>query len=104
MMVLILERVGASLRGELSRWMLEPKAGVFVGRVSAMVRERLWDRVCKDAGSKAGATMIYRAENEQGYLLQNWGDPSRMVEDFEGLQLIRIRSSGRSISQEPSPC
>ena len=35
MTVLILERVPATLRGELSRWMIEPRTGVFVGKVSA---------------------------------------------------------------------
>jgi len=46
MVVMILECVPESLRGELSRWLLEPKAGVFVGTVTATVRERLWERVC----------------------------------------------------------
>ena len=43
--VVILDRVPASVRGDLSRWMVEPRAGVFVGRVTAQVRDRLWDRV-----------------------------------------------------------
>ena len=34
MTVLILERVPASLRGQLTRWMLEVKAGVFVGNIA----------------------------------------------------------------------
>ncbi len=46
MIVLILEKVPTSLRGELTRWLLELKAGVFVGKVSAMVRDRLWEHVC----------------------------------------------------------
>ena len=33
MIVLILERVPVGLRGELTRWLLEAKAGVFVGKV-----------------------------------------------------------------------
>ena len=43
MVILILECVPSSLRGELTRWMLELKAGVFVGTMSAMVRDRLWE-------------------------------------------------------------
>ena len=31
MIVMILKKVLASLKGELSRWMIEPKAGFFVG-------------------------------------------------------------------------
>ncbi|MBA3516457.1 MAG: type I-E CRISPR-associated endoribonuclease Cas2, partial [Rhizobiales bacterium] len=31
MVVMMLERVSPSLRGELTRWLIEPKTGVFVG-------------------------------------------------------------------------
>ncbi len=87
MVVLILERVKPSLRGELTRWLLEPKAGVFVGRVSAMVRERLWRKVCQKTGE--GACMIlWRTNNEQGFQIDFWGATSRHVHDWEGLQLI----------------
>ncbi len=88
-MVLMLERVPASLRGELTRWLLEPKAGVFVGRVSAMVRDKLWERVC--ARMKGGAGMlVYSADTEQGYAIRFHGATSRTVVDFEGLALIRV--------------
>ena len=65
MVVMILESVPTSLRGELTRWMLEPKAGVFVGTVSAMVRDRLWGKVCKSVRD-GGCMMIHRTNNEQG--------------------------------------
>jgi CRISPR-associated protein Cas2 len=90
MMVLIVERAPAGLRGELTRWLLEPRAGVFVGRVSATVREKLWERTCK--GLKGGAAMlIWRTNNEQGFEFQIWGDPSRSVTDWEGLKLVTMR-------------
>ncbi len=86
---MMLERVSPSLRGELTRWLIEPKTGVFVGRVSAMVRDRLWERVCD--GMKGGAGMIvYPASNEQGYAIRMCGETKRLAEDFEGLTLIRI--------------
>ncbi len=85
--VLILENAPASLRGELTRWLLEPRAGVFVGSVSAMVRERLWAKTCAEAKG-AGAMLIHSADNEQGFALRLWGGPRRAVVDFEGLFLI----------------
>lgn len=89
MVVIVLERVPTSLRGELTRWLLEPKTGVFVGKVSAMVRDRLWERVCR--GMKGGAGMlIHSADTEQGFALRYCGATSREVVDFEGLALIRI--------------
>ena len=88
MTVLLLERVPAGLRGELSRWMLEPKAGVFVGSVTAMVRDRLWARIERSRGT-GGAGMLYSANTEQGYRWASVGDTSRRLEDFEGLLLVR---------------
>ncbi|MCC6863124.1 MAG: type I-E CRISPR-associated endoribonuclease Cas2 [Bryobacterales bacterium] len=90
MVVIILERVPASLRGELSRWMIEVKAGVFVGRLSAMVRERLWGRIC--SGMKGGAgILIHQADCEQGYQMRFWGATSRYLVDHEGLTLLKTR-------------
>lgn len=89
MMVLILERVPPGLRGELTRWLIEAKAGVFVGRVSALVRDRLWDKArSKSAGG--GCLMIHSTDNEQGYRILTWGNTSRTVVDFDGLSLVRI--------------
>ncbi len=89
MVIFIVERVPPGLRGELTRWFLEPKAGVFVGRVSALVRDLLWEKVCRDCRGGA-ALLIYSSDREQGFALRTQGDTSRRVEDFEGLFLIRI--------------
>lgn len=89
MIVLILEKVSPSLRGELTRWLIEARTGVFVGRVSAMVRERLWDKICGAAGD-GGAILIHPAEGEQGYAMRMHGATKREIVDFEGLTLVRI--------------
>jgi len=89
MVVLILERVSPGLRGELTRWFLEPKAGVFVGRVSAMVRDKLWEKACGQA-KDGGCVMLYSSNNEQGFQIRSWGRTARAVEDFEGLFLVRV--------------
>lgn len=89
MVILILERVPTSLRGELTRWLLEPKAGVFVGRISARVRDRLWDKACQRA-REGGCLMIHSSDSEQGYRLRNWGKMARSIEDFDGLFLVRL--------------
>jgi CRISPR-associated protein Cas2 len=88
-MVLILERVPTGLRGELTRWLLEPKAGVFVGRGSGMVRDLLWEKVCKEC-REGGCTMVHTSNREQGFAMRIHGDTTRQVEDFEGLFLIRV--------------
>jgi len=89
MVVIILERVPSSLRGELTRWMLEPHTGVFVGTISGMVRDKLWEKVCNK--SRGGSCiMIHSAQTEQGFSVRIWGSPKRMISDFEGLQLVTI--------------
>lgn len=89
MTVMILESVPTSLRGELTRWLLEPKAGVFVGNVSALVRDKLWSKVCEKAKG-GGCIMIHNTNNEQGFAFRIFGDCSREIIDLEGLSLIRI--------------
>ncbi len=89
MVVLILERVPPGLRGELTRWFLEPKAGVFVGRVSALVRDKLWEKACKNA-KDGGCLMIHTTNNEQGFEMKSWGRTARVLEDFDGLSLVRM--------------
>ena len=89
MITLVLERVPVSLRGELTRWLIEPKAGVFVGRVSALVRDKLWEKACAGAEG-AGCLLLHTADNEQGFLIRTWGRSSRQIVDFEGLLLPRM--------------
>ena len=88
MMVLTMERVPRSLRGELTRWLIEVKTGTFVGRVSAMVRDKLWEMVCKKVKG-GGALLIHRTDNEQGFDIRTVGETDKVVVDFDGLLLIR---------------
>ena len=65
MVVLVLTACPAGLRGHLTRWLFEISPGVFVGKVTARVREEMWLRVlelCKDGR----ALMVHSANNEQG--------------------------------------
>ncbi|GIV76700.1 CRISPR-associated protein Cas2 [Litorilinea aerophila] len=90
MVVMILERVPASLRGELSRWLIEPHPGVFIGHVSGMVRDRLWEKCCRrrDTG---GILQAWSTNNEQRFTIRTYGDTRRAIVDFEGLQLVCVK-------------
>ncbi len=87
MMILILERVPKSLRGELTRWLVEVDTGVFVGKVSATVRELLWQK-CLEKRGDGRCCMVYNTNNEQGFAVRMEGYPDRSVRDFDGLQLV----------------
>ncbi len=89
MIVMLLEKVPLRLRGELSRWLIEPRAGVFVGHINAMVRERLWEKCCKARGT-GGVVQLWSTNNEQHFLMRMSGDTTRRIVEVEGLQLIQV--------------
>lgn len=64
MIVITLTDCPKSLRGDLSKWLLEINTGVFVGKVSARVRDNLWKRV-KDSVRNGRATLVYTTNTEQ---------------------------------------
>ncbi|NCJ05364.1 type I-E CRISPR-associated endoribonuclease Cas2 [Synechococcales cyanobacterium C] len=88
MVVFILENVSPSLRGEVSRWLFEVKAGVFTGKLSALVRDELWAYVAKKLGN-GSAVLIYSTNNEQGFSARMLGNSSRTLVDIEGVLLVK---------------
>jgi CRISPR-associated protein Cas2 len=92
MVVMILESVPTSLRGELTRWLIEPHAGVFVGHVNAMVRDRLWKK-CRENKRAGGVVQIWSTNTEQRFDIRMAGATTRDVVDYEGLKLIRVPPS-----------
>ncbi|NEG54817.1 type I-E CRISPR-associated endoribonuclease Cas2e [Bifidobacterium platyrrhinorum] len=87
MVVIVLTACPVGLRGDLTRWLLEISAGVFVGHVSAKVRDRLWERIV-DMIRDGRAIMVYSARNEQHFAFRvhraDW-----IPEDCDGLELIK---------------
>lgn len=86
-MVLILTACPPGLRGYITRWLLEASPGVFVGRLSARVRENLWDLVVAER-KQGKALLIYRTNNEQGYAVRSAGHKWNPVE-LEGMTLLQ---------------
>lgn len=70
--------------------MIEVKPGVFLAKVSAIVRKALWEKVCDDISSK-GAILAYSAPTETGFIMDIHGEPTRTIIDLDGLQLIKCR-------------
>ena len=89
MVVFVLEHASEKMRGVFSRWMIEPKPGVFVGSINALVREKLWDMLPEF--HPKGALMIYSCNTEQGFQVRMTGELSRSVIDLDGIQLIKIQ-------------
>jgi len=74
------------LRGDLTKWLLEISAGVFVGQVSARVRDQLWERIEKNV-ARGRVTMVYNANNEQRLAFRVHNASWQPI-DFDGLKLM----------------
>ena len=87
MLVIVLENAPPRLRGRLAVWMLEIRAGVFVGNFSVKVRDMIWNNVEKGIDD-GNAVMVWRAQNEAGYDFVTLGDNRRMPIDMDGVKLV----------------
>ncbi len=89
MMVIAVNNSPANLRGRLAVWLLEIRAGVYVGRYSARVRGRIWDQVIAGIG-EGDAVMCWSAPNDQGFDFATVGENRRMPHEFDGLTLVKF--------------
>ena len=87
MMVIVVENAPPRLRGRLAVWLLEIRAGVYVGRYSRRVRERIWQDVV-DLIEDGDGVMAWSAPTDQGYDFATVGRNRRMPIDFDGLRLV----------------
>ena len=89
MMVIAVNSAPPRIRGRLAVWLLEIRAGVYVGRYSARVRDRIWEQVRQGIGD-GDAVLCWTAPTDQGFDFDTVGTNRRMPQDFDGLKLVRF--------------
>lgn len=87
MLVIVLENAPPRLRGRLAVWLLEVRAGVYVGSYSRRLREHIWSHV-EDGIEDGNAVMVWRSPAEAGFEFKTLGANHRMPADFDGVQLV----------------
>jgi CRISPR-associated protein Cas2 len=87
MMVVVLENAPPRLRGRLAVWLLEVRAGVYVGDYSARIRDMIWSQVEQHI-EDGNAVLAYTARNESGFLVETCGLNRRVPVELDGLQFI----------------
>lgn len=87
MLVIVVEAVPPRLRGRLGVWLLEVRAGVYVGTVSARHREEIWLNLEEGVGN-GNAVMIWRTSTESGFDLRTLGPNRRTPVDWDGMALV----------------
>lgn len=87
MLVVVTENVPPRLRGRLAIWLLELRAGVYVGDVSRRVREMIWHQITELA-EEGNVVMAWVTNNESGFDFQTFGVNCRIPVDLDGLRLV----------------
>ena len=92
MMVIVVNNAPPRLRGRLAAWLLEVRAGVYVGKYGVRTRSRIWEQVVGaiDAGD---AVMAWTANTDTGYDFVTVGSNRREPIDFDGLKLVAFQSA-----------
>jgi len=87
MLVIVVENVPPRLRGRLAVWLIEIRAGVYVGDLSAKVRDMIWSQI--EAGLEEGnAVMAWSTNTESGFDFMTLGKNRRLPVEFDGLKLV----------------
>jgi CRISPR-associated protein Cas2 len=87
MLVIVVENAPPRLRGRLAIWLLEVRAGVYVGSVSRRVREMMWETVIKGI-EDGNAVMAWSTNTESGFDFLTWGTNRREPVEIDGLKLV----------------
>lgn len=89
MLVVVTEAVPPRLRGRLAVWLLEVRAGVYVGDVTKRVREMIWEQV-KALADDGNVVMAWATSTESGFDFITHGKNRRMPVDLDGMRLVKF--------------
>jgi CRISPR-associated protein Cas2 len=87
MLVIVVENVPDRLRGRLAVWLIEIRAGVYVGDLSVKVREMIWHQI-EDGIEEGNAIMTWSTNTESGFDFMTLGKNRRLPVEFDGLKLV----------------
>ena len=87
MLVIVVENAPPRLRGRLAVWLLEVRAGVYVGSYGRRVREMIWEQVVAAIG-EGNAVIAWAATNDAGFTFETCGANRRIPVEMDGLRLV----------------
>lgn len=87
MIVIVTENAPPRLRGRLGLWLVEVRAGVYVGDVSRRVRDMIWDNLEKGI-DQGNAVMAWTSNNESGFDFMTLGVNRRIPVEMDGIKLV----------------
>ncbi|MGJ0507087.1 MAG: type I-E CRISPR-associated endoribonuclease Cas2e [Methylocystis sp.] len=87
MLVIVVENAPPRLRGRLAVWLIEARAGVYVGAYSRRARERIWEEV-QGAIGEGNAVLAWSAPTDAGFTIETCGANRRLPVDLDGFTLM----------------
>ncbi len=87
MLVIVVENAPHRLRGRLALWLLEVRAGVYVGKVSQRTREMIWNNV-QEGIADGNAIMTWSTNTESGFDFLTLGPNRRLPVEMDGIKLV----------------
>ncbi|WP_045223065.1 type I-E CRISPR-associated endoribonuclease Cas2e [Desulfonatronum thioautotrophicum] len=99
MLVIVVENAPPRLRGRLALWLLEVRAGVYVGKVSRRVREMIWANV-EDGIDQGNAVMAWTTNTESGFDFQTLGTNRRIPAEMDGIKLVSFLPEAKEESEQ----
>ncbi|MBI5444148.1 MAG: type I-E CRISPR-associated endoribonuclease Cas2 [Deltaproteobacteria bacterium] len=87
MLVIVVENAPPRLRGRLAVWLLEVRAGVYVGKYGRRIREMIWQQVCEGI-EDGNAVLAWSTSTENGFDFETIGENRRMPAEMDGIRLV----------------
>lgn len=87
MLVVVTENIPPRLRGRLAIWLLEIRAGVYIGNTSKKTREMIWQQISALA-ENGNIVMAWSTNTESGFDFQTLGENRRIPVEWGGLRLV----------------
>ena len=99
MLVVVTQNIPPRLRGRLAVWLLEVRAGVYVGSVSAKVRDMIWENL--ETGAEMGnVVMAWKTNTDSGFTFKTWGLNRRIPVEWDGMQLVQFAKEASDVVPE----
>ncbi|WP_075182179.1 type I-E CRISPR-associated endoribonuclease Cas2e [Pantoea sp. 1.19] len=92
MLMVVTENVPPRLRGRLAIWLLEIRAGVYLGDVSRRTREMIWQQI-NHLAEQGNIVMAWASNSESGFEFQTYGENRRLPVEMDGLRLVSFSAT-----------
>ena len=99
MIIFICYNASDRIRGELTRFLYEIDSGVYIGNISALVRDLLYEKIESLSVNIPNyrMIMIYPAKNENGFSYKYLGSSNYSLKDYDGLVLPVFLNENKDI-------